>query len=122
MELGDEFIDRSFEFPQESEPTAEQEACPTPKTTKKRAALAYIDTNIEPADKEAGEKPKKKKNRGSKQKENKVPEETGVILQLEEFDEQQKMTQADEMCKYLKFIVNTFSKMKRTMQAFQISC
>ena len=35
MELEDEFIDGNFELPQESEPTAEQEAHPTPKTTKK---------------------------------------------------------------------------------------
>ena len=88
-----------------SQRTAEQEARLTPKTTKKRAALADINTIIEPADKEAGEKPRKK-NRGSKEKENKTPEETGVILQLEEFDEQQKTTQADEMCQDLKLIVN----------------
>ena len=68
MELEDDFIDGNFEFPQESEPTAVQEARPTPKTTKKRAALADINTIIEPADKEAGEKPRKK-NRGSKEKE-----------------------------------------------------
>ena len=71
----------------ELELTAEQEAHPTPKTIKKRAALAEIDTNIEPADKEAGEQPRKK-NRGRKEEESKTPEETGVILQLEEFDEQ----------------------------------
>ena len=94
MELEDDFIDGNFEFPQESETTAEQEARPTPKTTKKSAALADIDTNIEPADKEAGEKPRKKK-RGSKEEESKMPEETGVVLLLEDFDEQQKMTQAD---------------------------
>ena len=122
MELEDDFIDGNFEFPQESEPTAEQELRPTPKTTKKRAALADIDTNIEPADKEAGEKPRKKKNRGSKEKEHKTPEETGVILQLEEFDEQQKTTQGDEMCKDLKLIVNTVTKMEQSMQVFQKSC
>ena len=121
MELEDGFIDGNFEFPQESEPTAVQEARPTPKTTKKRAALADINTIIEPADKEAGEKPRKK-NRGSKEKENKTTEETGVILQLEEFDVQQKTTQADEMCKDLKLIVNTVTKMEQSMQVFQKSC
>ena len=121
MELEDNFIDGNFEFPQESEPTAVQEARPTPKTTKKRAALADINTIIEPADKEAGEKPRKK-NRGSKEKENKTPEETGVILQLENFDVQQKTTQADEMCKDLKLIVNTVTKMEQSMQVFQKSC
>ena len=95
---------------------------PTPKTTKKCAALADIDTNIEPADKKVREKPRNKKNRGSKKKENKTPEETGVILQLEEFDKQQKTTQADEMCKDLKLIVNTVTKMEQSMQAFQKRC
>ena len=40
-------------------------------------------------------------------------------MQLEEFDEQQKTTQADEMCMDLKLIVNTVTKMKQSMQAFQ---
>ena len=65
MELEDNFIDGNLKFPRESEPTAEQEACLTPKTCKKCAALADIDTNIKPADKEAGEKPRKKQNRGT---------------------------------------------------------
>ena len=125
MELEDDFIDGNFEFPLKSEPTAEQEARPTPKTTKKRTALADIDTNIEPADKEAGEKLRKKKNRGNKEKESNTPQETGVILQLEEFDEEQKTTQADEICKDLKLIVKTVTKVEQRffeMQAFQKNC
>ena len=118
MELEDDFIDGNFEFPLENEPTAEQEERPTPKTTKKRTALAEIDTNIEPA----GEKPRKRKNKGNKEKESNTPQETGVILQLEEFDEEQKTTQADEMCKDLKLIVNTVTKMEQSMQAFQKGC
>ena len=106
MELEDDFIDGNFEFPLENEPTAEQEERPTPKATKKCTALADIDTNIEPA----GEKPRKRKNRGNKEKESNTPQETGVILQLEEFDEEQKTTQANEMCKDLKLIVNTVTK------------
>ena len=45
-----------------------------------------------------------------------------MILQLEEFDVQQKTTQADEMCKDLKLIVNTVTKMEQSMQVFQKSC
>ena len=118
MELEDDFIDGNFEFPLENEPTAEQEERPTPKATKKCTALADIDTNIEPA----GEKPRKRKNRGNKEKESNTPQKTGVILQLEEFDEEQKTTQADEMCKDSKLIVNTVTKMEQSMQAFQKGC
>ena len=106
IELEDDFIVGNFKFPRESEPTAEQEARPTPKTTKNHAVLTDIDTNIEPADKEGEKKPRKKKNKGCKEKENKMPVKTGVILPVE-FDEQQKATQANEMCKDLKLIVNT---------------
>ena len=45
-----------------------------------------------------------------------------MILQLEEFDEQQKTTQADEMCKDLKLIVNTVTMLEQSMQVFQKSC
>ena len=65
MKLEDDFVDGNFELPQESEPTAEQEACPTPK---KRAALADIDTNIEPADKKPEKSKDEGENRGSKEK------------------------------------------------------
>ena len=89
MELEDDFLAGNFEFPLESEPTAKQDAHLTPKTTKKYATLADIDSNIdsnieEPDEKEARQK--SQKDRGSKEKENKTLEETRVIIQLEEFD------------------------------------
>ena len=40
-------------------------------------------------------------------------------MQLEEYDDEEKTTQADEMCKDLKLIAHTVTKLEQSMQAFQ---
>ena len=85
-------------------------------------ALAKIKTNTEEsADVEGntGEKPKRRK-RNSKTKEKKN-EETGVILDLAEFDEAQKTTIAEEMRRDLKKIVENNMKIEKSMEIMQRS-
>ena len=98
-------------------PTASQ--C---KNIKKHVALAEINTNTEEsADVEGntGEKPKRRK-RNNKTKEKKN-EETGVILDLAEFDEAQKTTIAEEMRRDLKKIVENNIKIEKSMEIMQRS-
>ena len=98
---------------------------PTTKATKKRVALADVDTNVvedevnQQAKKktttsavEGTEKQQKKKKTTSK----KTPAEpTGVILDFAEFDQEaQKTTLMDKMCKDVKRVLQTVVKMETT--------
>ena len=87
---------------------ASQEPSPvrasTPRTSKKRAALGDVDTNVE----RKATQPKRKKKTNEKQQ-----KPSGVILDVAEFDEQQSTTREEEMCKDLKRIVHTVTKMEK---------
>ena len=89
----------------------------TQKTSKKRVALADVDTNVPETTAEA--EPKQKKRRSKKSKDSCLsvpPEATGVILDIAEFDfETQATTVQDEMCKDVKLLVRTVLKMGKAM-------
>ena len=77
------------------------------KTSKKRVALADVDTNVPETGAEA--EPKQKKRRSKKSKDSCLPvppEVTLVILDIAEFDlETQATTVQDEMCMDVKLLV-----------------
>ena len=99
---------------------------PTTKATKKRVALADVDTNVSEDEVnhqakkktttsavEGTEKQQKKKKTASKKT---AAEPTGVILHFAEFDQEaQKTTLMDEMCKDVKRVLQTVVKMESTI-------
>ena len=107
-ELEQNFLDGFLEVPD----FASREPSPvpslTPRTSKKRAALGNVDTNVE----REAEQPKRKKKTSEKQQ-----KPSGVILDIAEFDEQQKNTREDETCKDHKRIVHTVTKMEKHVAA-----
>ena len=105
--LEDNFIKGYLDIPEvdNCSPAAQPS---TQKTSKKRVALADVDTNVPETGAEA--EPKQKTKRRTKKSKDSclpvTPEATGVILDIAEFDlETQATTVQDEMCKDVKLLV-----------------
>ena len=77
-------------------------------------ALGDVDTNVE----RGAKQPKRKKRTNQKAKHKQEP--TGVILDLAEFDVEAQKTTKEEMCKDLKLLLQTVTRVHTAIAALDI--
>ena len=109
--LEEDFLAGLLDIPDQASKEPSPVPPPTPRTSKKRVALGDVDTNIE----REAKQPKRKKRTTQKTKDKQDP--TGVILDLAEFDEAQTTTKEEEMCKDLKLLLQTMTKVHTAIAA-----